>query len=315
MLVLITGACGYIGGQTALHLRESGIKIIGIDTHPCPVNLVSVMDRCYQEDFSSQHGLDIIDRTRPDAIIHCAGSSLVGPSHMDPGTYYENNFVRTKRLLDHMVRKKIETKIIFSSSAAVYGEPLSTPILESDARLPVSSYGESKLMVEMMLERYHRAHGVKYASLRYFNACGADPWGRHGQKSGATHIIARVLESLRGYQTFRLNGKDYDTPDGTCIRDYVHVEDIARAHALCLNDRLSCDCYNLGTSTGISNLEIMSRCEKITGRSLRYDIGARRPGDPAYLTASPEKFQSRTGWYARYTIDHIIDHAWNWYKN
>jgi UDP-glucose 4-epimerase len=314
MVVVVTGASGYIGGQTALHLREHGMAIIGIDTQPCPDNLRGSVDRFYQENFASPHGLDILDRVRPDAIIHCAGDSLVGPSALDPARYFENNFVNTKRMLDHVVRRKIGARVIFSSSAAVYGEPQRTPCHETDITRPISAYGDSKLMIETMMQRYHTAYGLDWVALRYFNACGADPWGRHGQRPGATHIIARVLESLQGSQTFVLNGDDYDTADGTCVRDYVHVEDIARAHRLALDATVVSGAYNLGTETGASNREIIDRCQEITGREVRVEIGARRTGDPAVLTASPAKFRAQTAWHTRYALSEMIRHAWSWYR-
>jgi UDP-glucose 4-epimerase len=313
MVVVVTGASGYIGGQTLLHLREHGAAIIGIDTQPCPGNLRNSVDRFYQENFASVHGLDILDRVRPDAIVHCAGDSLVGPSAQNPSSYFENNFVNTKRLLDYLIQRQIKCRVIFSSSAAVYGEPERTPCHETDATLPISAYGDSKLMIETMMRRYHAAYGLDWVALRYFNACGADPWGRHGQKSGATHIIARVLESIQGSQNFILNGDDYDTRDGTCVRDYVHVEDIARAHRLALDPAVIVGSYNLGTKSGASNREIIDRCQQITGRSVKVELGPRRAGDPAVLTASPAKFQTQTSWHAKYDLEDMIRHAWAWY--
>jgi len=314
MVVVVTGASGYIGGQTVLHLREHGAAIVGIDTQPCPENLRGSMDRFYQENFANRHGLDVLGRVRPDAIIHCAGDSLVGPSAQDPGRYFENNFVNTKRMLDYLVQRDIKARVIFSSSAAVYGEPERTPCQESDPTCPISAYGDSKLMIETMMRRYHAAHALDWVALRYFNACGADPWGRHGQRSGATHIIARVLESIQGSQAFTLNGDDYDTPDGTCVRDYIHVEDIARAHRLALDATVVPGAYNLGTELGASNQEIIHRCQEITGRKVTMSVGPRRAGDPAVLTASPARFRADTGWHTRYALDDMIRHAWSWYR-
>ena len=315
MVIVVTGASGYIGGQTVLHLREHGTAIIGIDTQPCPANLCSSMDRFYQENFASLHGLDVLNRVRPDAIIHCAGDSLVGPSAQHPNRYFENNFVNTKRMLDYLVHRQISTRVIFSSSAAVYGEPERTPCEETDRTSPISAYGDSKLMIETMMRRYHAAYGLDWVALRYFNACGADPWGRHGQRSGATHIMARVLESVRDNRTFMLNGDDYATPDGTCVRDYLHVEDIARAHRLALDPVVLPGVYNLGTESGASNREIIDRCQKITGRTLRIEVGPRRLGDPTVLTASPARFRAASSWNARYDLDHMIRHAWAWYQS
>jgi UDP-glucose 4-epimerase len=314
MLIVVTGVSGFIGGQTALHLREKGHAIIGIDTQSCSQPLMKNLDRFYQEDFSNHHGLSILDRTRPDTIIHCAGTSLVGPSFSDPRHYYQNNFVNTKKLLDYLLDKNIRSRIIFSSSAAIYGEPKLLPCQEDQATIPISAYGESKLMVEMMLHRYHVAYGLDYVALRYFNACGADPWGRHGQKSGATHIVARILESAKNSQKFHLYGNDYDTPDGTCIRDYLHVEDIARAHAMSLDVSVSPGSYNLGTSVGTSNQDIITTCEKIIGKKIHYEIRERRPGDPDRLTATADKFSKASRWKIQYSIDDMIKHAWAWYN-
>ena len=313
--ILITGAAGYIGGQSALHLRELGHTVMGIDTQPCPAGPMRALHRFYQEDFASPHGLDVITRVRPQAILHCAGTSLVGPSRHDPAGYFDNNFVRTLRMMDHLRQHHIAARVIFSSSAAVYGEPESARCLETDALRPVSAYGDSKLMVETMLRRYHEAYAQPYVALRYFNACGADPWGRHGQRIGATHILARVLESMLNHQEFTLNGEDYDTPDGTCVRDYLHVEDIAQAHALALAPDLPPGEYNLGLSQPLSNLEVMRACERVTGVRLKWRGGPRRPGDPARLTADPQAFVTATAWRPRYGLDDMIRHAWKWYQS
>jgi UDP-glucose 4-epimerase len=180
--------------------------------------------------------LDAIKLFCPDAIIHCAGTSLVGPSVMNPEEYYNNNFVKTKTLLDFLIANhQKNVRVIFSSSAATYGEPIMTPCQEEDPAIPISPYGESKLMVELMMKSYATAYGLDFVAFRYFNACGADSQGRHGQAPGATHIIARVLESIRDGKTFTLYGDSYPTPDGTCIRDYIHVEDLADAHIMAMN--------------------------------------------------------------------------------
>jgi len=314
MTVIVTGAAGYIGGQTMLTLRDQGMTVIGIDIRSLPQHLKPVPDRFYQEDFASEHGLSRILEHRPTAVIHCAGTSLVGPSISDPESYYRNNFVKTKSLADYVVKYAPKTRIVFSSSAAVYGEPVITPCQESDPPLPVSPYGESKLMTEMMLAAYHRAYGLNYVAFRYFNACGADSQGRHGQEPGATHIIARVLESLRDDREFTLYGSDYATADGTCVRDYVHVEDIALAHHMAMYDVVPAGTYNLGTATGASNREIMKSAESITDRDLRYVMGTRRAGDPAVLTAASDRFNLVTGWVPRYNLHEIVQHAWAWYQ-
>jgi UDP-glucose 4-epimerase len=189
-----------------------------------------------------------------------------------------------------------------------------TPCSEIDPPLPVSPYGESKLMVEWMLAAYHRAYNLDYVSFRYFNACGADPQARHGQEPGATHIIARVLESIRNSESFTLYGDNYPTPDGTCIRDYVHVDDLARAHTMAMDTNIPAGVYNLGTSLGHSNREIVSLVEKVTGQQVSLKTGPMRAGDPAILTASADKFNNLTGWVPRYNTEEIITHVWNWYN-
>jgi UDP-glucose 4-epimerase len=311
--VLVTGAAGYIGGQTMLALQQQGIRMIGIDIQSLPNHLKSAIDICVQEDFSSAYALSLISTYQPKAIIHCAGTSLVGPSIANPELYYRNNFAKTKILLDYLVKNRMKTRVIFSSSAAIYGDPVITPCRESDPPLPVSPYGESKLMIEMMLASYRRAYDLDYVAFRYFNACGADSQARHGQAPGATHIIAQILESLRDDREFLLHGTDYATTDGTCVRDYVHVEDIAMAHVMAVFDVVPSGVYNLGTSVGASNQEIMTAAERITGRQLKVKAGERRSGDPAILTASSEKFNLVTGWVPRWNIDEIIQHAWSWY--
>lgn len=312
-LVVVTGSSGYIGGQTVLALKDAGHTVVGVDCRAVPDHLFGVADKTLTGKFQSEHILRSIEVLDPDAIIHCAGTSLVGPSVKDPVTYYENNFVGTKKLLDHMRDRGMQAKFIFSSSAATYGEPVMVPCSEVDPALPVSPYGESKLMVEMMLRAYREAYGLDYVSFRYFNACGADSQGRHGQEPGATHIIARVLESLRDDREFTLNGSDYATADGTCVRDYVHVEDIALAHQMAMYAVVPAGMYNLGTTVGASNREIMKAAESITGRDLRYVMGTRRTGDPAVLTARSDRFNLVTGWVPRYNLHEIIQHAWAWY--
>lgn len=311
--VLVTGAAGYIGGQTMLALRDHGHRVIGVDLRALPRHLQSVPDRSYQEDFSSVSGLELLREHKPTAVIHCAGTSLVSPSVTNPELYYRNNFNKTKILLDYVVKIVPKTRIVFSSSAAVYGDPVITPCQESDPPLPVSPYGESKLMVEMMLASYQRAYGLDYVAFRYFNACGADSAGRHGQAPGATHIIARVLESLRDDQEFTLYGTDYATADGTCVRDYVHVEDIALAHLMAVFDVVPAGIYNLGTAVGASNREIMAAAETVTGKKIQTVVSTKRAGDPAVLTASSNRFNLVAGWVPRCNIHEIIQHAWAWY--
>ena len=310
--VAVTGAAGFVGGQTMIALRAAGYKVLGIDKVRLPANLKAHADCFMQEDYASSYALDAIYRHQPMAIIHCGGTSLVGPSMKDPAGYYHNNFVKTKTLLDHVVKQRLKSKIIFSSSAAVYGEPNHVPCSESDQPAPVSPYGESKFMIEMMLRSYGRAYGLNWAAFRYFNVCGSDPDQQHGQRKGATHIIARILESVRDGEDFVLNGDDYDTDDGTCIRDYVHVADVAAAHVRALNSDFVNGVYNVGINQGISNREIIDAAERITGRRLKITVGPRRPGDPARLQADSGLLEAQ-GWHAQHGLDDMVSHAWQWY--
>ncbi len=310
--VVVTGASGYIGGQCALQLHDAGHTVIGIDRRPLPRHLDGIME-FVQADFDSDESFRKIVVARPDAVIHCAGTSLVGPSIKNPSDYYNNNVVKTLHLLNIVLAAIPKARFIFSSSAATYGTPVaSLPCQETDALKPISPYGESKQMIEQVLAAYHRAYNLDYVAFRYFNACGADPRGRHGQEPGATHIIARVLESIRDREEFTLNGNDYDTRDGTCVRDYVHVADIAQAHVLALSPTIPAGIYNLGSNTGTSNQEIISAAERITGQKVQLQHGARREGDPGVLVANADRFNQLVRWQ-RFNLDDMIRHAWKWY--
>ena len=311
--VVVTGAAGYIGGQIALQLLDAGHKVTGIDRRPLPRHLQGIMN-FVQADFDSDESFRKIIELRPNAVIHCAGTSLVGPSIQHPSDYYNNNVVKTLHLLGIITSALPKTRFIFSSSAATYGVPVaSLPCQETDALKPISPYGESKMMVEQILAAYHQAYGLDYVAFRYFNACGADPQARHGQEASATHIIARVLESIRDDQEFVLYGNSYDTVDGTCIRDYVHVSDIAQAHVLALSKSIPAGVYNLGSNNGTSNQEIILAAERITGRKVKVVQGPKRPGDPRALVASAAKFSILHKDWRKYTLDDMIQHAWNWY--
>ena len=314
MNVIVTGAAGYIGGQIALQLKGAGHTVVGIDRRPLQAHQTGQIDRFVQADFDSDESYRLLLDVQPNAIVHCAGTSLVGPSITKPSDYYNNNVAKTLHLLNFIIQALPKTRFIFSSSAAVYGEPIMPPCHEVDPTEPVSPYGESKLMVEMMLESYHRAYSLDYVAFRYFNACGADMQARHGQEPGATHIIARVLESLRDDTPFMLYGTNYPTPDGTCVRDYVHVQDIADAHVSALYDNLKPGVYNLGTNQGTSNAEIIKAATRITGRQLKVVVSDNRQGDPAVLTASADKFGQVYKDWQKYTLDDMISHAWKWYN-
>lgn len=311
--IAVTGVAGYIGGQCALQLLDAGYTVVGIDRRPLPHYLDGLVD-FVQADFDSDQSYTKLIEVRPDAIIHCAGTSLVGPSMTSPSDYYNNNVVKTLNLLNIVLRAMPRTRVIFSSSAATYGTPAaSLPCKETDVLNPISPYGESKMMVEKILAAYHRAYNLDYVAFRYFNACGADPKARHGQEPGATHIIARVLESIRDNQEFTLYGNNYDTRDGTCVRDYVHVADIAQAHVLALSKYVPSGIYNLGSNTGTSNQEIIAAAERITGRKVKLVQGSRRLGDPDALTADSSKFDSLAENWKQYSLDDMIQHAWKWY--
>jgi UDP-glucose 4-epimerase len=312
-MIVVTGSAGYIGGQIALKLADAGQKVLGIDRRPCHSGLTGAFADFVQCDFDSDESYRKLLDVRPEAIVHCAGTSLVGPSVNHPGEYYTNNVAKTLHLLDFICNAMPKTRFIFSSSAAVYGEPIMNPCHEVDPCEPISPYGESKHMVEQILESYHRAYGLDYVAFRYFNACGADSQGRHGQAPGATHIIARVLESIRDQKDFVLNGNDFPTVDGTCVRDYVHVADIAGAHILALDQKIESGIYNLGSNMGTSNHGIIEAALDETQLPLNVITGARRAGDPAVLTASDEKFTAVAGRWRNYILDDIIRHSWAWY--
>ena len=313
MKVLVTGGAGFIGGETVLKLLDAGHDVYAIDRAMPSELLRKSGAQWLTGDFSGEVALESIRFYKPEAVIHCAGTSLVGPSVINPQEYYDNNFVKTKILLDYLIRHKINTRVIFSSSAAVYGNPIMTPVQEVDPTEPISPYGESKLMIDWMLKRYAHAYGLDYVSFRYFNACGADSQARHGQAPGATHIIARVLESVKNNQDFILYGTDYPTADGTCVRDYIHVEDLAEAHIIAVDRQIPSDIYNLGTNTGNSNLAIVQLAAQVTETAIPMLHGPKRDGDPATLTADASKFMSVCNWQPKFNLEDMINHAWKWY--
>ena len=314
MRIVVTGGAGYIGGQTVLQLLDQGHSVLAIDRSLEPNPLQDSGAKWLTADFAGEVALGAIKSFKPEAIIHCAGTSLVGPSMQNPEEYYDNNFVKTKALCDFLIKQDIKARFIFSSSAATYGNPIMTPCQEVDPAEPISPYGESKLMIEWMLRSYQHAYGLDYVAFRYFNACGADSQARHGQRPGATHIIARVLEALRDNTgAFMLNGTDFETEDGTCVRDYIHVEDLAVAHIQAIDRQIPAGVYNLGTNIGYSNLQIIHGAIAVTKRDLSYNTGPKRDGDPAMLTADASKFMSVSGWQPRYGLEDIIRHAWAWY--
>ena len=312
--VIVTGAAGFIGGQTVLRFKAAGYRVIGIDRRSNPDHLAGIADDFWRTDFVDTNCLHMMAKAEPVAIIHCAGTSLVGPSVTDPDVYYENNFVKTKELLDYLKANNLTNiKVIFSSSAAVYGEPIMVPVSEEDPTFPISPYGESKLMVELMLKAYHRAYHQKYVAFRYFNVAGADAEGRHGNARGGTHIMSRLLESVREKTEFVLYGTNYPTADGTCVRDYIHVCDLAEAHLAAVENPVV-GIFNLSNDHGVSNKEVIAAVESVTGVYPSISTGAARPGDPAELTASAASFRSATGWNTQYNLTDMLTHAWAWYN-
>lgn len=313
--IVVTGAAGYIGGETLLKLVDAGYDVLAIDRVMPPGHLIPVPCQWHTGDFSSDLSLDAIKRFCPDAIIHCAGTSLVGPSLEHPAEYYNNNFIKTKTLLDYLVKNHDKRpRFIFSSSAATYGNPIMTPVQEVDPSEPISPYGQSKLMIDWMLQSYQQAYGLDFVSFRYFNACGADSQARHGQLPNATHIIARILESVRDGTSFTLYGIDYPTKDGTCVRDYIHVEDLAEAHIMAINPAIKSDIYNLGTNIGHSNLEVIQVAADVTKTAILHKDGPKREGDPAILTADASRFMAASSWTPKFNLKDMVQHAWNWYN-
>ena len=321
MKVIVTGGCGYIGSHVARAFKQNGDQVFIIDRVKREHTLKDI-DGFYIDDFVSESSLATIYDLAPDVIVHCAGTSLVGPSMADPAEYYENNVVKTIALMNFVKALPKQPVIMFSSSASVYGEPDCLPIKEDDDVHPMSPYGSTKLTDEMILRDYSRAYGIDVCIFRYFNAAGAMPETHDlGQEPGATHIVARVLEASIAGRAFTINGDDFDTEDGTCIRDYVHVWDIAQAHVLAADylhlegaDRTSISMVlNLGTTQGTSNREIVDYVVKKYGISF-VNYGPRRPGDPAELVADSGLAQSILGWKpANSDIKQIIDDAYKWY--
>lgn len=320
--VAITGCNGYIGGQTVLRFKDLGYHVIGVDRNTTAPWIRDTVDSFITGDFNNPIFINSIIDKNPSALIHIAGTSLVGPSMKDPGPYYMNNVGNTARLLSALANRGWKKTVVFSSSAAVYGDPGNGDTLtEQSEKAPISPYGQSKLMAEQVLRDCAAGYGFKTIALRYFNACGADSKVRHGQLKAATHLIARIMETIVNKGVFTLNGSDYSTADGTCVRDYLHVEDIANAHYLStlFADSMAPNSsveFNLGSGQGISIKEIIASVERITGRIVLTHTGPRREGDPATLVASARKFKKESGWKPDASgIDNIVRSAWAWYNS
>jgi UDP-glucose 4-epimerase len=319
--ILVTGGAGYIGSHTVRHLLSAGFDVTVLDNlstgHrgavPAEVPLLEL-------DLGDGEGLRAaLRRERPDAIIHFAGSIEAGESMIDPRRFYGNNVVTAINLVD----ATIETgaiPLVFSSSAAVYGEPLRSPIAETDRAEPANVYGETKLAFERVLAAYDRAYGLRSISLRYFNACGASPDGSIGaDHRNKTHLITLAMLAALGQRDgIAVFGTDYPTPDGTCIRDYIHVEDLASAHVLALGGLFggaATTAYNVGVGTGFSVAQVLDSADRVTGRPIVRHLSPRREGDPSSLVADSSKIQAELGWAATYKdLDAILATAWQWHR-
>ena len=320
MKILVTGGAGYIGSHVAKKLAESGHDVLIIDNLVKGHKEAILQGKFLEGDLADRELLNrIMKEEEIEGVIHLAAHSLVGESMEKPGKYYENNVSNGLNLLEAMVENSVRY-IVFSSTAAVYGEPLETPITETHPTDPGNTYGESKLFFEKILKRYSQIYNLKYISLRYFNAAGADSSGKIGEAHDPeTHLIPIVLEKALGKrEKLYIYGNDYPTADGTCIRDYIHVEDLAEAHILAvkaLNEGLDSRIYNLGNGEGYSVKEVIDTAGELVGNEIKAEIGERRAGDPAVLVASSEKIKKELGWQPVYPeLKQIIKSAWRWHK-
>ena len=322
MKVLVLGGAGYIGSHTVYALIEAGEEVVIIDNlltgyeaavHPKAVFYKGdIRDRAFLDSvFEKEKGID--------AVIHFAASSLVGESMTNPLKYYENNLYGTMVLLGALVAHGID-KVVFSSTAATYGEPENLPILEGDRTLPTNTYGETKLSMEKMFKWVGKAHGLKYVALRYFNACGAHESGEIGEAHNPeSHLIPLILQVPNGQREhISIFGDDYATKDGTCVRDYIHVTDLAQAHILAAKYLLAgndSDVFNLGNGIGFTVKEVIETARKVTNDPIKAAVEPRRAGDPAFLIASSEKAKEVLGWKPEYAdLETIIASAWKWHS-
>ena len=322
MAILVCGGAGYIGSHAVHALVEKGEQVVIVDNlqtgHRGALNPAA---KFYEGDIRDAAVLDkIFTENKIEAVIHFAANSLVGESMEKPLLYFNNNVYGMQVLLEAMVRHGVD-KIVFSSTAATYGEPKRVPIHEDDETNPTNTYGETKLTMEKMMKWVSRANGVRYVSLRYFNAAGALPDGSIGEDHKTeTHLIPLILQVPTGRRDhITVFGDDYPTPDGTCLRDYIHVVDLADAHVLALEYLRkggASDIFNLGNGQGFSVKEMIAAAEKATGRSIKVEIGARRAGDPAQLIASSEKARTVLGWKPQFTdVEQVIGTAWKWHES
>ena len=320
MAILVTGGAGYIGSHCVAALLDRGADVVVVDDLSKGHRQAVKGGRLYIGDVADQHFLDgVFSRENVEAVIHFAAYSLVGESMSIPDEYFRNNVTAGLTLIRTMVAHKVPY-LVFSSTAATFGEPVRTPIEEDDPQVPTNPYGESKLIVEKMLKWCDRAYGLKYCALRYFNVAGARADGSIGEDHRPeTHLIPLILSVAQGRRdSLKLFGTDYPTPDGTCVRDYIHVEDLIDAHMLALEylkRENTSNAFNLGNGTGFSNRQIIDAARRVTGHPIPVVEEGRRPGDPAVLIASSKKAMDMLGWQPKYTnVEGIIRTAWNWHS-
>ncbi len=315
--ILVTGGAGYIGSNTTLQLLDAGYDVIVVDNLSRGHREAVDPKRLRVLDIHDTDGLVKLMTEKPcDAVIHFAAYIAVGESMKIPEMYFQNNVCGSLALLTAMVKANVK-HIVFSSTAAVYGMPEQIPIAETEPYAPVNAYGESKVMVEKLLHWFDVIHGLRSVCLRYFNASGADPDGRAGEDhEPETHLIPLLFRAIQTGEPVKLFGEDYPTPDGTCIRDYIHVTDLARAHIVAVENLLAgggSKKYNVGTGQGFSVKEVLNAVERVTGKKVPHVIAPRREGDPPSLVADSTKLQTELGWKPEFSdIDRIVETAWKW---
>lgn len=322
MSVLVLGGAGYIGSHTVYELIDKGEDVVVVDDLLTGFReAVHPKAKFYRGDIRDKAFIDsVFDREDIDGVIHFAAFSQVGESMTRPLKYYNNNLCGTETLLESMVAHGVD-KIVFSSTAATYGEPERIPILETDRTVPTNTYGETKLSMEKMFHWTGQAHNLRYVSLRYFNACGAHPDGQIGEAHDPeTHLIPLILQVPLGQRDhIAIFGTDYDTPDGTCVRDYIHVSDLAQAHIRALRylrEGGKSDIFNLGNGVGFSVREVIETARKVTGHPIPATEEARRAGDPSTLIASSAKAKEILGWDPQFDdLETIISTAWKWHQS
>lgn len=322
MKILVLGGAGYIGSHTVYELIDAGNEVVIIDNlETGHMKAVHPQAKFYKGDLRDRSFVDSVLDTEKniDAVIHFAANSLVGESMVNPLKYYDNNLCGTKVMLESLVAHGID-KVVFSSTAATYGEPQSIPIVETDPTRPTNCYGETKLSMERMFYWTGVAHNLRFVSLRYFNACGAHISGQIGEDHNPeTHLIPLILQAASGKRDhISIFGTDYDTVDGTCVRDYIHVTDLAQAHILAvryLMDGNKSDIFNLGNGVGFTVRQVIDEARKVTGADIKVVEEGRRAGDPATLIASSDKAKSVLGWKPEYAdLSKIIETAWKWHS-